>query len=493
MKTIKKGILVLFVFSTMLQQNWSSKQHVQAIGQTSNLSSDILNLLSNEPALKGSLAGISIRDDQSGKIIFEYQGNTRLAPASNMKLLTAAAALNVLGKDYRFKTEIFTDGMLKKGKLHGNLYIKGKGDTTLHTSDFDELAKILRNKGIKQVKGNLIADSSWYDSTPLSIDLAWSDEETYYGAKISALTASPNNDYDAGTVIVEISPAKTAGQPGNIEIKPKTDEVKLINKTRTVHKNEKKELSFTRLHGSKTIEVTGTIPVDESMEKEWISVWNPSTYAADLFSKSMEKNHIQWKGAIQEGETPELPSLLASHSSVPLSELLIPFMKLSNNTIAETLLKEMGKVEKGEGSFEKGLEVMKEELPSFGLHPKNMLLRDASGISPIDLLTPNDLTMLLFTVQKKPWFSVYINSLPVSGNKDRMVGGSLRNRLQSENTNGKVFAKTGSLSAVSTLTGYVQTKSGKRMIFSILLNHLIDEEKGKAIQDKIVEILAEQY
>ncbi len=232
--------------------------------------------------------------------------------------------------------------------------------------------------------------------------------------------------------------------------------------------------------------------MEAPLEKEWISVWNPSTFAADLFLQSLQKNGISVEGRIKEGTTPELSSLITSHSSIPLSELLIPFMKLSNNTIAETLLKEMGKVETGEGSFEKGLEVMKKELVHFGLNPDNMLLRDASGISPVDLLTANDLSMLLFTVQKQPWFSTYLHSLPVSGNKERMVGGSLRNRLQSENTKGKVQAKTGTLSSVSTLSGYVQTKTGHQYIFSILFNHLLDEEKGKVIEDKIVELLAKQ-
>ncbi|WP_445506126.1 D-alanyl-D-alanine carboxypeptidase/D-alanyl-D-alanine endopeptidase [Niallia sp. 03190] len=492
MKFTKQILLFMLVFSLMIQLNGSRNQHVQATGHTSKLSSDIHTILTSEPDLKGSLTGISIRDLASGEIVYEHLGNTRLAPASNMKLLTAATALAILGENYRFKTEVYTDGIVKNGVLHGDLYLKGKGDTTLGADELDNLAKTLKNKGIKQVTGNLIADSSWYDSTPLSIDLAWSDESTYYGAKISALTAAPNKEYDAGTVILEVTPAKKAGQHAQIEVKPKTNEVSIINKTITTEKKEKQELHFNREHGKSNIEITGTIPMDAPLEKEWISVWNPSTYAADLFLQSLEKNGIRFKGKTKEGTTPDLSSLIASHSSIPLSELLIPFMKLSNNTIAETLLKEMGKVETGEGSFEKGLEVMKKELVHFGLNPDNMLLRDASGISPIDLLTANDLSMLLFTVQKQPWFPVYLNSLPVSGNKERMVGGSLRNRLQSENTKGKVQAKTGTLSSVSTLSGYVQTKTGHQYIFSILFNHLLDEEKGKVIEDKIVELLAKQ-
>ncbi|MGP7815763.1 D-alanyl-D-alanine carboxypeptidase/D-alanyl-D-alanine endopeptidase [Niallia sp. 01092] len=253
MKSTKQILLFMLVFSLIIQLNGSRNQHVQATGHTSKLSSDIHTILTSEPDLKGSLAAISIRDQNSGVIVYEHLGNTRLAPASNMKLLTAATALAILGENYRFKTELYTDGIVKNGILHGDLYLKGKGDTSLDAVELDKLAKTLKNKGIKQVTGNLIADSSWYDSTLLSIDLAWSDESTYYGAKISALTASPNKDYDAGTVIAEVTPSKKAGQTANLTVKPQTNEVNIINKTKTVQKEGKKELHFSREHGSNII------------------------------------------------------------------------------------------------------------------------------------------------------------------------------------------------------------------------------------------------
>ncbi|PKG22958.1 D-alanyl-D-alanine carboxypeptidase/D-alanyl-D-alanine endopeptidase [Niallia nealsonii] len=488
MEKMKQILLAGMVTVLILTQNWSNSQ-AEADTISFALNNEIQSIVLNEPALKGSLAGISIRDQQSGNIVYEHIGNIRLAPASNMKLLTAAVALSVLGEDYRFSTEVATDGKIKNNILHGNLYLKGKGDTTLMADDLDQLARTLKNKGIQKVTGSLIYDTSWYDSIPLSVDLAWSDEATYYGAKISPLTVSPTKEYDAGTVLIKTAPAKKMGASAILTAKPATNAITIINKTKTVEKQGKKKLRYTREHDGKKIIVSGTIPIDASADSEWISVFDPSKVAADLFQQSLTKQGIQTYG-IHKGVTPELSTLMASQESIPLSKLLIPFMKLSNNTIAETLLKEIGKVKRGKGSFEAGIAVVKEELKKFGLNPDHMLIRDGSGISPIDFVTANDLSLLLFHIQKKPWFPVYLTSLPVSGNTERLVGGTLRYRLHSENTKGKVRAKTGSLSAVSTLSGYVESRSGKKYIFSILLNHLVDDDKGKQIQDKIVETLA---
>lgn len=210
-----------------------------------------------------------------------------------------------------------------------------------------------------------------------------------------------------------------------------------------------------------------------------------------MFQQALKKEGIQWKGVVKKGRTPQIASILTTHSSIPLRELLLPLLKLSNNTIAETLIKELGVVKKGEGSFAKGLEALEEELVAFHLDPTKMVIRDGSGISPIDFISANDLSLFLYEVQAQPWFPSFSQSLPVSGHEEKMIGGTLRHRLNSENTKGKILAKTGTLTSVSSLSGYMESKTGKKYIFSILLNHLTDEDKGKKIEDKIMETLAE--
>lgn len=456
------------------------------------LEQELNQLINNDPNLKGALAGISIRSASSGKIIYEHFGDIRLKPASTLKLFTAAAALETLGENYKFSTDFLTDGLISKKKLRGNLYLKGKGDPTLLKSDFDKIAEQLREKGIKGIQGDLIADDTWYDDVPYSIDLPWSDEHTYYGAQVSALTVSPNADFDNGTVIVEIKPAKKVGQKAIITLLPKTDIVTITNLTKTVKKEDSNDIEMVREHGNNKISIKGSISIGTNKIKDWISVWDPSAYALDLFKQSLKTQGIKIEGELKEGLVAKESKLLISYKSIPLSELLVPFMKLSNNGHAEILVKEMGKLKKSEGSWEKGLEVVENQLLNLGVNTETLILRDGSGVSHINLVPANEISKLLFSVQKKKWYPVFLHSLPAGGESEKMVGGTLRNRLNTTPFKGKVKAKTGTLTTVSSLAGYIDTKNGETLIFTILLNNLIDESKGKVIEDKILAILVNQ-
>ncbi|WP_338471693.1 D-alanyl-D-alanine carboxypeptidase/D-alanyl-D-alanine-endopeptidase [Niallia sp. XMNu-256] len=445
-------------------------------------------LLQNDPLLKGSLTGISVRCASTGEILYEHNGDIRMRPASNLKLFTAAAALSVLGQNYQFKTELRTDGEIEGQILKGNLYLKGYGDPTLLKEDLTNMAKRLSHSGVTKIEGSLIGDDSWYDDVRLSPDLVWSDESAYYGSQISALTISPDKDFDSGTVLMDISPGSNIGEPAQIQLSPATNYVQVINQTLTGSPEGNTDLSVERKHGTNTVIVKGFLPIETKTEKEYISVWEPTVFVLDLFKGELEKQGIKLLGTGKPGVTPQNTDILASHTSMALSELLIPFMKLSNNGHAETLVKEMGKRRLGEGSWEKGLQVLKEELPTFGVNPTDVVIRDGSGISHVNLIPANEISQLLFHVQKEVWFPAFATSLPVAGKQNKMVGGTLRNRMKPLN----VKAKTGTLSTVTSLAGYVETKDGKTVIVSILLNNLIYEAKGKEVEDRIVELIANQ-
>ncbi|PLS00980.1 D-alanyl-D-alanine carboxypeptidase/D-alanyl-D-alanine endopeptidase [Neobacillus cucumis] len=445
-----------------------------------------------EPALQGAIAGISVRSAVDGAILYNYQGDVRLRPASNMKLLTAAAALNVLGEDYTFKTEVHTNASEIKKTIQGNLFLKGNGDPTLLKADFDTMAMAIERLGIKRIKGDLIADDSRYDHVRYSLDMPWSDETAYYGAQISALTMSPTKEYDSGSIKITVKPGTKIGEKVGVSVTPKTNYVSIINHARTVAEDGKKTIKIVRKHSKNIVTINGTLPLKAKETKEWIGVWEPARYAATLFRQELEKHGIKVSGKVKTGIVPAKSKILTIHQSMPLSDILVPFMKLSNNVHAEMLVKEMGKVKKGEGSWDKGLEVLKTEVARLGVNPETMVIRDGSGISHVDCIPANQLSQLLFLVQKEKWFPVYLNALPVAGNPEKMVGGSLRKRLKGPSTAGKVKAKTGTLSTVTSLSGYVTTKSGQKLIFSILLNNMLDETEGKRIEDQLVTVLANQ-
>jgi D-alanyl-D-alanine carboxypeptidase/D-alanyl-D-alanine-endopeptidase (penicillin-binding protein 4) len=453
-----------------------------AKGDYALLSSQINQILQDD-RLKGTSTGVSVRKASTGEVIYEHFGDTRLHPASNMKLLTGAAALETLGENYRFTTEVLSDGKIEANVLQGNLYLKGKGDPTLLKKDFDHFAQDLKAKGIQKVNGSLIGDDTWYDKVRLSSDITWTDESYYYAAQVSALTASPNEDYDAGSVIVEAYPNTKEGKTATVKITPETDVVNIINISKTGTKNSTKDLTIERQHGKNNIIIKGTVPIGGNVTREWIAVWEPSLYALNLFGKSLQEHGIQFSGktSVTLGKTPAKAFVLTSKKSMTLKELFIPFMKLSNNGHAEVLAKEMGKVVYGEGSWEKGLQVIEDNNAKLGLDMENIQLRDASGMSHLNLIPANEVSKLLFAVQKEPWYNTFLTSLPVAGNRDRFVGGSLRNRI---NISGNVRAKTGYITAVSALSGYAVTKDGELMIFSILINNYL--KKVTPIEDQIV-------
>jgi len=314
----------------------------------------------------------------------------------------------------------------------------------------------------------------------------------YYGSQVSALTLSPNTDYDTGTVIVEVLPAAKTGAAAVVTVSPETGYVTIVNRAVTGSKGDQSTIKVEREHGTNRIIVEGTIPLEGSASRTWVSVWEPTGYVLDVFRRALNAEGISVEGILSEpltGITPDGATLLASKESAPLRDILIPFMKLSNNGIAEMLTKEMGRIVYNEGSWERGLQVIRDTVAQFGMDPRRILLRDGSGMSHLTMIPSDQLSMLLYSVQKADWYPLFEQSLPVAGASDRMTGGTLRWRLLGTAAQGKVKAKTGSLNTVSSLAGYVTTRDGEKLIFSILINNYL-VNSVRPIEDAIVVELA---
>lgn len=430
-----------------------------------NSTKTTLNTLLNTSQLA---TGVSVRDAKTGKTLYTYNAKNMMSTASNMKLLTGSAALATLGENYRFTTTVKTTGKLKKnGTLMGDVYLVGQGDPTLHKSDLTNFAKALQAKGIKKINGHVYGDESWFDNRYLAPGINKTDSLTYYGAPVSALATSPNNEYDTGTVVVYVKGLKEGKAPkvafsaqGHLEV---------VNKAKTVKKGEASSIKISRKYGTNKIYVTGKIPVGVKTAK-WLSVDDPSKHTMTIFTKELTATGITLKNPTYKlAVTPKKgTTTVITDKSPKLSTIMVPFMKLSNNGIADTLTKTMGKKVFKKGTNEHGVKAIEQYATAHNVALKNWTYIDGSGLSHQDKVTAEQMTKFLYHTQKEAYYKTLHTSLPVAGANERMRGGTLRYRFTTADMSNRIVAKTGSINNVRTLSGYVTQQDGDPLIVSVL-------------------------
>ncbi|MEV3990163.1 D-alanyl-D-alanine carboxypeptidase/D-alanyl-D-alanine-endopeptidase [Streptomyces sp. NPDC049837] len=449
-----------------------------------------IDTILTDPRLDGGAAGVVVADAASGETLYQRDGGDRLMPASNTKIATSLAAMALLGPEYRFRTEVLATARPKGGVLHGDLYLRGTGDPTTLAGDYDALAARVAAAGVRRVTGRLVADDTRFDGNRLGRAWAADDESSYYSAQISPLTVAPDTDYDSGTVVVEAAPAAEAGARPRVSVTPATDYVRIDNRATTVPAGRPDTLTVEREHGTNTITVTGEIPVQGSPTKEWITVWEPTGYAAAVFADALAARGVRVAGEPRQGEpTPPAARVLATHSSMPLKDLMRPFMKLSNNMHAEALTKTIGYETSGRGTWSAGLAAIGAYLREQGVQTSTVRQVDGSGLSRMNLFPAAQLTRLLLAVQDAPWFADWYASLPVACAPDRATGGTLRTRMCGTPAALNTRAKTGTLTGASALSGYVTDAGGRRLVYGIVLNNHL-ASSVKSIEDAIVVTLA---
>lgn len=440
--------------------------------------------------MDGGAASVVIADAATGERLYQRDGTDRLMPASNTKLATSAAAMALLGPGYRFRTDVLSTGSRHGSVLRGDLYLRGGGDPTTLAANYDRLAADLAASGITRVTGRLVADDTRFDTQRLGRSWAADDESSYYSAQISPLTVAPDTDYDSGTVIVEALPGAEPGDKPQVKITPPTDYVRLDIRGTTVPAGQADTLAVERQHGTNTITVSGNIPVGASATKEWVTVWEPTGYAAAVFSDALGRHGVRLTGGPRPGRpTPPGATLLASHSSMPLKELLLPFMKLSNNMHAETLTKTIGYETSGRGTWDAGLAAIRGYLEKEGVKTTTIRQFDGSGLTRMNLFPAEQLATLLLSVRDAPWYAEWYASLPVACDPDRAVGGTLRSRMCATPAALNARGKTGSLTGASALSGFVTDTGGRELVYSVVLNNYL-ASSVKSIEDAIVVTLA---
>jgi D-alanyl-D-alanine carboxypeptidase/D-alanyl-D-alanine-endopeptidase (penicillin-binding protein 4) len=484
----RRGVRASVVVSSLMLSAAAPATAAPAPQQSPDALRADLDRILSDPRLNPDQTGLVVRDPNSHQVLYSRNGDRPRTPASNVKLLTSAAALDVLGPDHRFRTDVLASGQQRGATLQGDLHLRGTGDPTTLPGDYDRLAADVAAKGIKQVQGRVLTDDTFFDDQRHPQGWDPDDFSSYYGAPTSALTAAPDTDYDPGSVIVQIAPG-ASGQPADVQLTPRTSAVQVVNKTTTGAANSASSLQVQRQPDSNQIVVSGSVPAGSQPDKEYVSVPDPAAYAGDLFARALAAHGVA-VGPVAAAPTPPGARPLAVHQSMTLREMLVPFLKLSNNGHAEALTKAMGRVVRGQGSWQAGIAVIEQRMRSFGVDPNTVKLTDGSGLSKLDEVPPEQFGQLLDSARRRPWFRSWYDALPIAGEKDRVVGGTLRNRMAGTPAQGNVHAKTGSMTGVTSISGYVTTADHRPLVFSSLFNGF-RSEAPQDLEDAVAVRLAE--
>ena len=472
--------------------------------------------------------GVLIVDPEDGQVLYDRNARRKFIPASNMKLLATSTALTLLGPAYRYETEIWGVGVLSEGDgtLEGDLILRATGDPTLSErfypsgeAPLDSLAEGLWAAGIRTVSGSLVVDASPWDST--TVPGSW------MVANLPGTSGATGGIFaiGEGALSVEVTGGDNQGAPAQARWWPSTDEGMVSVDYLTVHPD-----SSTRgrrndyLPESRQLMLTGRIRAGE-VDTMRVSQRNPVRLASGALLRALERHGIQVKGGLriawEVGETvgpwrctsgptlrvgesaaggegprrsapPRIPhcfrgELLTTLESPPLSEIVAAILKPSQNWMTEQLVRTLGMELGSRGSWGVGFQVEEEFFThEVGLDSLDLFYRDGSGMSAQDLVTPQALVRILDYMRRSPNGEAYLNALATPGED-----GTLRSRLPE--LRGRVFGKTGTLTHVTSLSGYLIADDGRELIFSILSNGSgISSGIVRRGMDRVVETMASQ-
>ena len=406
--------------------------------------------------------GMKVVDLNTGEVLYQRNATQPLVPASNMKLYSNAAALLALGPDYRFRTTLSTAApLIEKGSLKGNLYLTLPGDPSFQAMDLNHLFSQLAPLGIRCIDGNIVIDSSHQGISTYSPGIVPKDYTFAYGAPIGPLMLDENR------LTVTVNPAWQAGLPAQIDLSARFGGIDLDNQVKTASTSKGCGISF-HMEGNNHLVVRGCIAKNQSAVQERMAIRNPLYYMQNVIQKQLRQHNIAFSGQILLGKVHPKSFLLANHLSEPTSRMIADTMKPSDNLYADSLyLHTAAKLYGSIVNWPEAQPVIKNFLETqTGMNLSQSKLVDGSGLSRLDLLTAEQTVHLLTYLHSRfPLAYEYISALPISGQD-----GTLQRRLRKPTQQGLVRAKTGSMTGVVSLSGYLYTANGHTLAFAIFIN-----------------------
>jgi D-alanyl-D-alanine carboxypeptidase/D-alanyl-D-alanine-endopeptidase (penicillin-binding protein 4) len=419
------------------------------------------------PELRGASVGFMLTEAVTGRVLTAQNPDLCLTPASVMKIITTATALELLGADYRFETHLQHDGFVSADStLHGNLYITGGGDPTLASARFDGealfalFAKEIKRFGIRHITGNVIADASLYDKEPLPVGWTWEDIGNYYAAGVYGLSVCDNR------LTVTLCSRAVGSKPDIVQITPGLPDISLENAL-IVNPSGGDSVSIYGMPYDNRRVLRGGIPPHQDKFTVSGDIPNPPLAAAHLLINALSQSNITVDG---EPADRFLTSVrrreIYVHYSVPLAEIIKSTNRHSVNLYAEHLVKHLSLRRSSTGNFRDGLAVIRQFWQEKGLDTGTFFMLDGSGLSPHNALSVrfvND--VLRFMYMESRFGAVFQASLPVAG-----VSGTVRSFLKNTSLAGRAALKSGSLARVQCYAGYIN-RDDRVYLLTVMVNN----------------------
>ena len=444
---------------------------------------DEINEIYKDDFLKSSMLAVSIYDLTDNKILFQKNEKLLLTPASNMKILTTTTALEFLGTDYSFQTSVFHNGIVMDSICYGDIYVKGGFDPDFTTDDLDSLVSKIVNYGIKEIRGNIYGDVSNMDSLFWGSGWMWDDDPS---SDFPYLTPLIIND---ACVQIEYEPGEL-NKEVNYKIIPETNYFDVLNNSIT-KENATEDFEITRDWQSRGNEILikGSLSSNSKKDTVKINIVNPELYFLYLLKEKLEKQNVEFLGKLDTATAPQFAKLIYTRER-KFKDVIVNLNKESDNLSAEMTLRAIALKNLGNpASAQNGIKIIDSLINKTGLNSDDYVLADGSGISRYNLITTELLVDLLKYMFQNSTdnYEVLKNSFPLSG-----VDGTLSSRMKDTKAYKNVNAKTGTLSGVSSLSGYLKSANSHDITFSIMIQNFIgSSKKARNIQDRICTFLSE--
>lgn len=422
------------------------------------------------PGLASAKVAVHVTDVTTGEVIFSSRADELMNPASNVKIVTSAAALAKLGPEYRFATDFACGRGIGAGGTCEPLYIKGRGDPALYTERIYGIAGELAHRGVRRVT-DIVIDDTYFDAVRVGPGFDQERADRSYLAPAGAMSVNHNS------VAVFVSPGETEKDKALVEVEPTSDYFVVDNRVATAPRKSLARLtpSSSPAGEHQKVTVTGRLPIGRGTVVFYKKIDHPPLYAGETFKAILAARGVVVAGRVRTGPMPGDASVIYTHRSPALAEIVRELNKVSNNFVAEQLLKTIGAEAKGPpGTWAKGVSAVEEYLAGIGIAKGTYVMKNGSGLNDTNRFSPTQIVQILTEVSKSPFFPEFASSLGIAGRD-----GTIRSRMERTAAEGRLRGKTGTLEGVTALSGFIPVEKSL-WAYSILVNE-INGRHGPAI------------